>query len=105
MSRCGWRRSTSSTRSTSAYCETCWLSFADPGVGEDTQRAEAQRTDQDPRRHGKAEEPPVHLLTLATARQNLADYFGHRRELQQHIERRTARRDRSGRQTLHVEVP
>src|SRR3954463_7094980 len=104
MSQCGWRRSTSSTRSTSTCCETYWLNFADAGVGEDTQCAQPQGTDQRPGRHGEPEELPVHLAALAAARQHLANYFRHRRELQKYIERRTARGNRSGRQALNIEM-
>src|SRR5690349_6438245 len=102
MSRCGWTRSTSSTRSTSTYCETCWLSPTDPGVGDDAQRTQAQGTDQYPRRHGEPEKPPVDLAALTAAGQYLANDLCHGRELQQYIEWSPACRNRSGRQALYI---
>jgi hypothetical protein len=65
---------------------------------------EYERADQDPRRHCKAQEPPGHLTALAAPGEDLTDDLSHRGELQQDLQRRSAGRQRAGRQVLHVHV-
>src|ERR1700761_8594751 len=104
MSRLASTISTLSIGSTSTCCETCWPSrrLSDLEVGEHAHPAQAHGPDQNPRGHGHPQKFPVDLTALAAARENLSDDLGHRRELQQHVQRRATGRYGSGRKTLYV---